>query len=246
MIHQTEAIVLNHHKYGNSSVICNLFTSKYGKINIIAKGARRLKNTHSAVLQPCNNIDLVFFSKKTRKVQTLKEASIITSFISINKDYNKMLYSLTIMDIINKISFHDNPCNIIFRLIKTTLKKFNQTLPENLKLYYVFFQIQLLIYLGYHPSFFQCYQCEQKLNDANFDLDIGQLLCINCSKYKIKTINKDGLNILNFLTTNHIDNIEKKINSKILDEINNLLYLFISFHVPEIRKSKLFISGKTI
>ena len=86
MIHQTEAIVLNHHKYGNSSVICNLFTSKYGKINIIAKGARRLKNTHSAVLQPCNNIDLVFFSKKTRKVQTLKEASIITSFISINKD----------------------------------------------------------------------------------------------------------------------------------------------------------------
>ena len=49
MIYQSEAIVLNHHKYGNTSLICNLFTEKYGKVNIISKGARRFKNPNSAI-----------------------------------------------------------------------------------------------------------------------------------------------------------------------------------------------------
>ena len=121
MVNQSEAIVLNQHKYGNSSLICNLFTSLYGKINIIAKGARTIKNPNSAILQPCHYIDAVYYFKSTRNIQTLKEASIISPFTNLNKDYDKMIYALTIMDIINKISSHENPCAIIFKLIKKTL-----------------------------------------------------------------------------------------------------------------------------
>ena len=244
MVHQSEAIVLNHHKYGNSSLICNLFTSDYGKVNIIAKGARRLKNPNSAILQPCNYIDLVYLSKSTRQIQILKEASIITSFSTFNTEYNKMIYSLTIMDIINKISFHDNPCDIIFRLIKTTLLKFDQNNSKNLKLYYVFFQIQLIIYLGYHPVFFQCYQCNKDLIEGHFNSEVGQLFCIKCSTIKIKDVDFESIKILKFLMTNHINDIDKKINFNALEIINNLLYKFISFHLPEIRKSKLFITEK--
>ena len=244
MIYQSEAIVLNHHKYGNTSLICNLFTEKYGKVNIIAKGARRFKNPNSAILQPCNYIDLIYIFKSTRQIQTLKEASITTSFTKINSDYTKMIYGLTIMDIINKISFHDNPCDIIFRLIKKTLLKFNQTKTENLKLYYIFFQIQLSVYLGYYPSFFHCYKCKKELEEGNFNLDIGQLFCLHCSVKKKTDINSEDIKMLKFLMSNHIDYIEKNINLISLNKVNALLYKFISFHIPEIRKSKLFIDEK--
>ncbi len=244
MIYQSEAIVLNHHKYGNTSLICNLFTEKYGKVNIIAKGARRFKNPNSAILQPCNYIDLVYIFKPTRQIQTLKEASITTCFTKLNTNYNKMIYGLTIMDIVNKISFHDNPCDIIFRLIKKTLLKFNQTKTENLKLYYIFFQIQLSIYLGYYPSFFQCYKCKKELKQGNFNLEIGQLFCLDCSIKKRKDINFEDLKILKFLMSSHIDDLEKNIDYNSLNNVNTLLYKFISFHIPEIRKSKLFIEEK--
>ncbi len=244
MIYQSEAIVLNHHKYGNTSLICNLFTEKYGKVNIIAKGARRFKNPNSAILQPCNYIDLVYIFKPTRQIQTLKEASITTCFTKLNTNYNKMIYGLTIMDIVNKISFHDNPCDIIFRLIKKTLLKFNQTKTENLKLYYIFFQIQLSIYLGYYPSFFQCYKCKKELEQGNFNLEIGQLFCLDCSIKKRKDINFEDLKILKFLMSSHIDDLEKNIDYNSLNNVNTLLYKFISFHIPEIRKSKLFIEEK--
>ena len=244
MIYQSEAIVLNHHKYGNTSLICNLFTEKYGKVNIIAKGARRFKNPNSAILQPCNYIDLIYIFKPTRQIQTLKEASITTCFTKLNTNYNKMIYGLTIMDIVNKISFHDNPCDIIFRLIKKTLLKFNQTKTENLKLYYIFFQIQLSIYLGYYPSFFQCYKCKKELEQGNFNLEIGQLFCLDCSIKKRKDINFEDLKILKFLMSSHIDDLEKNIDYNSLNNVNTLLYKFISFHIPEIRKSKLFIEEK--
>ncbi len=244
MIYQSEAIVLNHHKYGNTSLICNLFTEKYGKVNIIAKGARRFKNPNSAILQPCNYIDLVYIFKPTRQIQTLKEASITTCFTKLNTNYNKMIYGLTIMDIVNKISFHDNPCDIIFRLIKKTLLKFNKTKTENLKLYYIFFQIQLSIYLGYYPSFFQCYKCKKELEQGNFNLEIGQLFCLDCSIKKRKDINFEDLKILKFLMSSHIDDLEKNIDYNSLNNVNTLLYKFISFHIPEIRKSKLFIEEK--
>tara|TARA_B100001094_G_scaffold63280_1_gene59195 strand:- start:4623 stop:5357 length:735 start_codon:yes stop_codon:yes gene_type:complete len=244
LIYQSEAIVLNHHKYGNTSLICNLFTEKYGKVNIIAKGARRFKNPNSAILQPCNYIDLIYIFKSTRQIQTLKEASITTSFTKINSNYTKMIYGLTVMDIINKISFHDNPCDIIFRLIKKTLLKFNQTKTENLKLYYIFFQIQLSVYLGYYPSFFHCYKCKKELETGSFNLDIGQLFCLDCSVKKKIDINLEDLKMLKFLMSNHIDCIEKNINLNSLNKVNALLYKFISFHIPEIRKSKLFIDEK--
>jgi len=50
--------------------------------------------------------------------------------------------------------------------------------------------------------------------------------------------------MLKFLMSNHIDCIEKNINLNSLNKVNALLYKFISFHIPEIRKSKLFIDEK--
>ena len=242
MICQTEAIVLNQHKYGNSSLICNLFTASHGKINIIAKGARSLKNPNSAILQPCNCIEVVYYYKSTRNIQTLKEASSIGMLSNINQDYTKIMFALTIIEIINKISFHDNPCKIIFRLVKKTLQKINTTNNKSINLYYIFFQIQLLIYLGYYPSFLNCYQCSKKLDKGRFDENIGQLLCLQCSKKHTISICSSDLNILNFLMTSHINKIENNFNDyNTLNNINNLLFKFILFHIPELSKSKLFI-----
>ena len=59
MIYTTDAIVLNNRKYSDSSLICNLYSKDYGKLSIIAKGVRKVKNLNGAILQPLNHINLV-------------------------------------------------------------------------------------------------------------------------------------------------------------------------------------------
>ena len=240
MIYNTKAIVLNIHKYGNSSLICNLFTESYGKVNIIAKGARSIKNPNSAILQPCNYIDIIYYSKSTRNIQTLKEASICANFS--NQSYNHMIYGLTVVEIINKISFDDNPCEIIFRLVKKSLEKMNMSDNSLIKIYYLFFQLQLLIYIGFQPSFFKCFNCKTKLNVGSFCTEIGHMICLKCSTKKIISIEKEGLDYIHFLMTTHIDEINQNMpnNKKCLNSINNVLNKFILYHISELKKSKLF------
>ena len=240
MIYSTKAIVLNVHKYGDTSLICNLFTESYGKVNIIAKGARSIKNPNSAILQPCNYIEIVYYFKSTRNIQTLKEANICINFS--NKSYNHMIYGLTVVEVINKISFDNNPCEIIFRLVKKTLEKMNVSDNCLIKIYYLFFQLQLLIYIGFQPSFFKCFNCKTKLNIGSFCPEIGHMVCLKCSTKKIISIEKKGLDYIYFLMTTHIDNINQNTpdNKKCLNSINNVLNKFILYHISELKNCKLF------
>ena len=63
MICQSQAIVLNKINYSNSSLICKIFTVEFGKVSIIAKGARKKTSPNSALLQPLNIIDVIYYYK---------------------------------------------------------------------------------------------------------------------------------------------------------------------------------------
>ena len=43
-VNQTEAILLHSRNYSETSLICELFTRKHGRVSVIAKGARSKKN----------------------------------------------------------------------------------------------------------------------------------------------------------------------------------------------------------
>ena len=234
MISTTQAIVLNTHKYGDTSLICNLFSEDYGKLSIISKGARTLKNSNRATLQPLNYIELCYYYKSKRNIQFLKEASINNHYFKIKKNYQKLLYGYTIIDIINKTSQIDNACDIIFRLSHKVLYKINHHQNTFAEIYFIFFQIQLLRYLGYQPIINKCSQCNLKYNTLLYNYTIGQLICKSCHQnhnYKI-ILNNNSLKIMGFLTHTHIDNIISEFHFEFrFNEIKTFLYHYISYHI---------------
>ena len=243
MICTTKAIVLNNKKFSDSSLICNIYSEESGKISIIAKGARSLKNPNGAILEPLNHIDLIYYYKPKRNIQLLKEATIINKYYNISNSYNKILYAMVISDIINYSSYAQNPCSIIFRLIKSSLSFINQSSQDTTIYYYIFFKLQLLIYLGYHPLLDICSACNKKINCGVFDNRLGQIVCNQCSKSKIK-INEESVDVMTRLSKIHIKNIEDtfRVAPKVLRDIKKYLFKFILYHIPELKKSKAFIS----
>ena len=113
------------------------FSKDYGKLSIIAKGVRKVKNLNGAILQPLNHINLVYYFKAKRNIQTYKEASIIKKYDDISRNYNKILISSVILDMINYSSIEDNPCDIIFRLTNKTLDKINSSESKNIFYYFI-------------------------------------------------------------------------------------------------------------
>ena len=243
MIYSTKAVVLNYKKFSDTSLICNLYSKDYGKFSVIAKGARSLKNPHGAVLQPLNYIDLIYYYKQKRNIQLFKEATIIKKYYNISEDYRKMFYALTIGDIINFSSYNDSPCNIIFRLITKSLELIDKSNTLFLDYYYIFFKIQLLIYLGYRPILEQCYHCNAKIASGAFDEKIGQLICMKCTQSN-KTINNNSIKLMHILSKTHINQIDHyfQFSEKTLNNIKEYLFKFILYHIPELKRSKAFIA----
>ena len=241
MIYATEALILSCHLYGDTSLICNLFTKEYGRLSIIAKGARTLKNQTSAVLRPLQFIDLHYYYKPKRNIQLLKEATINTHFFFTHNDYKKIIASYQVLDIMNQICKTENPNAVIFRLVKRTMNKINRCNHKNIILYSIFFKLQLLKYIGYQPMIDYCNTCNKKLMDSTYDWNVGQLVCISCNNKKsnIKFTNKH-FNVIRFLSYTHINKIEQLENEEdiILDMINKYLLYFISFHIINLKYLK--------
>ncbi len=241
MIYATEALILSRHLYGDTSLICNLFTKKYGRLSIIAKGARTPKNQARAVLRPLQFIDLHYYYKPKRNIQLLKEATINTHFFLTHNDYKKIIASYQVLDIMNQICKIENPNAIIFRLVKSTMDKINRCNYKNIILYGIFFKLQLLKYIGYQPIIDFCNICNQKLINSTYDWSIGQLVCTNCNNKKsnIQFTNKH-FSVIQSLSNTHIDDIEQ-LETKdeiILDMINKYLLYFISFHIINLKYLK--------
>lgn len=239
MIHSTNAIVLNKRNYGDTSLICNLFSVDYGKFAIISKGAKSIKNLSGAALQPLNYIECIYYYKKNRNIQILKDVSIVNKFYEIEKNYNKTLIALTVIDIINHVSYVENPSKTIFRLVFKTLKYINDAKIDNVNIYYMFFLIQYLIQMGYYPSVDFCFKCNKELKSAHFNYHLGQLCCRECCNTKL-IVCSDSLEIMRYLIKTHINNIvsEFKFKHNKFKEIKQLLYQYMLFHIPDIKKSK--------
>ena len=239
MIFSTQALVLNNKNYGDTSVICNLFSVDHGKFAIIAKGARAIKNPMGAILQPLNQIECIYYYKSGRNIQILKEASIVDKYFQLENSYTKMNYALTISDIINHINYVESPSKIIFRLAKKILESINKENEKYIDILFVFFQLQCLIYLGYQPVVDKCFVCDVMLNYAKFDISNGQLTCDRCTDSKIK-LDDECLKIIRFLMKTHIDNIVDTFafDFNKFDSINYYLYKYILYHFPDIRKSR--------
>jgi len=242
MIYNSEALILNSRPYSETSLICNLFTKDYGRLSIISKGARTLKNPNRAILQPLQFIDLHYYYKPKRNIQLLKEATINTHFFNISNNYKKIIYSYNIIDITNQICKIDNPNKIIFRLVKKVLSKIDDCQNQEIDLYYTFFQLQLLRYLGLQPLIDNCTTCMQTLYDATYDKSLGQLICKKCyeSTTNIISLTSGEMKILKYLSNTHINNLIDNIiiKEKTFDIIKQYLLYYISYHIINIKNMK--------
>ena len=73
---KTEAIVLNKINYGDSSIIASLFTKDFGRLSGIIKGGRSPKSKIGSAVNQLNHLEIILYTKDTREVQLISNASI--------------------------------------------------------------------------------------------------------------------------------------------------------------------------
>ncbi|TFB10109.1 DNA repair protein RecO, partial [Candidatus Marinimicrobia bacterium MT.SAG.4] len=86
---KAEGIILRRIKYSETSLIVTLYTKEYGKVSLIAKGARNPKSKFVGSLEPGTYVSVVYYHKENRDLQMLSEVDPMRSNSSIISSIRK-------------------------------------------------------------------------------------------------------------------------------------------------------------
>ena len=147
-VNQTEAILLHCRNYSETSLICELFTRKHGRVSVIAKGARSKKNKFQNIAAP-NILASVNYSGKS-ELKTLVSWEEITHFSILGKNLKILLY---LNELIFKLLEKENKQDRIFESLIDFYKVLASGDAKNIEIALREFEYFLICELGYGFNF---------------------------------------------------------------------------------------------
>ncbi len=178
--HETEAVVLKISDHGESDKIVTFFTSDFGKITAIAKGAKRSKKRFVAKLELFNHLQIFFVDNKFSSLVRIDEAELLNAFPALRANYDRFVCStLTSELVLNWTADQDQDENL-FHLLTWT---FGQLTKNNPLPTLLLFQLHLLTLLGFHLHLSSCCQCGAELSTStrfSFFSPKNGLVCSQC------------------------------------------------------------------
>ena len=147
-VNQTEAILLHSRNYSETSLICELFTRKHGRVSVIAKGARSKKNKFQNIAAP-NILASVNYSGKS-ELKTLVSWEEITHFSILGKNLKILLY---LNELIFKLLEKENKQERIFESLIDFYKVLVSGDAKNIEIALREFEYFLICELGYGFNF---------------------------------------------------------------------------------------------
>ncbi len=154
MIIESDAIVLKRFPYGESSIICRCFVKSMGKTSFIVHGAHSKKSSKTAYFQPGNCIEIVFYYKENRDLQTISKISFSKYWKHIPNDLKKIAYTMAMIELTDKCISENDTHKDLFIILLEALETVEKEATE-LNLVFWYYQYQLLTQLGFQPDFHQ-------------------------------------------------------------------------------------------
>ena len=204
---ETEAIMLHSRKYRETSLICELFTKKIGRVSVIAKGARSKKNKFQNITSP-NVLANINFSGRS-ELRTLTAWEELSYFQILGKNLRVLLY---LNELIYKLLERENKQEKIFNGVINLYKTLAASDAKNIELSLREFEYFLICELGYGFDIFYDDKGSKLEKEKTYYFHPALGFTLNSSNNFLKA---SGIDIINFskgkIVTNSARSIIKKI-----------------------------------
>lgn len=238
---KTRGMVLKVQDYKENDKLLWILTEEYGKVSVIAKGARKSKNKNFSNTLPFCFGEYVLF--KGRTMFSLNEGRIIDSFQDILNNYDTLIYGSYFNELVD-IAIEEEPCNEIFvDLIKAFFLMRNAAV--DLDTLARTFEIKLLKATGYGISLEHCAVCGKKMNSSDYiSFQFYGGVCESCDKQYGTHVSLSAYNGIKFLSKVDLEKVGRlTLDERTKLEINKILTTFIELNYRRKPKSLSLLSG---
>ncbi|MBS7565981.1 DNA repair protein RecO [Mucilaginibacter sp. Bleaf8] len=152
MLHKTRGIVLKVTDYGETSVVVQIFTEKFGLQSYIINGVKKPKAKITRnMLQPLHLLDLIVYYKNTGAVQRIRELKNAPLLLHIPYEVTKSSIALFLNEVLYKAIKQQTADEQLFEYVFKGIELLD-TITEGLPNFHLLFLIGLTRYLGFYPD----------------------------------------------------------------------------------------------
>lgn len=215
MLQKCEGIVLRTTDYGETNKIVSLFTREWGKVGVMARGAKKPKSRLASITQPFTYG--YFLVQKGNGLGNLQQGEIIASWRNMKEDLFLTAYASYIVELTDKCTEEKKVNPYLFELLYQTLNYINEGMdPVILKNIY---EMKMLPSLGLYPVLNQCVICSATEGLFSFSIKEGGIICHCCLEkdpyhLKISVATVKLLRIFYYLDLNRLGTISVKQETK--------------------------------
>jgi DNA repair protein RecO (recombination protein O) len=233
MILETDVVVLQTRKYSDTSKIVVMFSKKFGKISVIAKGAFSAKSKFGAGLEPLSYSNICFYQKPGNDLHLLKSIEIVTPFNKISKNYDALIAGLVGVEMISKTQQENCDNEELFLKLVDFLSKLNcqPVLAFSLCLK---FQFELSKNLGFNINIDE-WNAHFGDGKIKISLEDGSMIITNTAFNNLFLFGNDSIKkIINVVNLQKMEGISETITAKDLIESTTFFSKFFSNHLGKI------------
>ncbi|NUN69313.1 MAG: DNA repair protein RecO [Bacteroidetes bacterium] len=244
MIVETRAVVLKTIKYGDSSRIVTLYTKEYGKIKVVAKGARNQKTSKfGSSLEPMSVSSVVLYKKEQRDLHLLSKSEVVMQMTRLQDDPERMFAGLATVELVNMV-MHDEEGNApVYDLLEQTITLINGSERNSVNVF-LSFMVKLFHRFGFGLAIGRCSGCGRDPEKEGFPyglirLSDGSLICPHCAESSMQggvRLSGGLLRSLLFLEANPLERAAMlSLSTAMRDELLALLQSYLRYHIDGVR-----------
>lgn len=201
-LYRTEAIVLRRMNIGEADKILTIYTPRYGKLKVVAKGVRRTTSRLSGYVELFTQAR--FLIAKGRNLDIVTQSEPLNVFRILREDLKLFGYASYAIELLDRLTEEGMENFPAYQLLSETFEALNAGDDPDLILRA--YELHLLGHMGYRPQLQQCVRCTTPLEPVvnYFSPELGGVLCANCGQIERRSVelSVDALKILRYLQRN--------------------------------------------
>ncbi len=243
--YRTVGLTLRKTPVGEADLVSAIYTREHGKMELLARGARRLTSKLMGHFEPLTLLRLSI--ARGRSLDIVAEAEVVTAFPAVKSDYATTAKGLYVAELVDAFSALSAPNPELLDLAVQTLEAVGDNQTGELPLRY--FDLQLLARSGFLPELYHCVECGEELEPERhrFAVGAGGTLCLDCGPPDVivRSLSLPALKVLRLLhRTESVGRLpDLNIPTTIQREVHGLLTATVQYWMDRQVRSQAFLDA---
>jgi DNA repair protein RecO (recombination protein O) len=237
-LYRTDAVILKRTDFDEADRLLAFFTPHRGKLRAVAKGARKPSSRKSGHLELFSHTRLLL--AKGRNLDIVTQAETVEPFLALRDDLLRTTYAYYAAELADRFTTDEDENRPLFDLLLAVFDWLSRA--ADLALAARYFELRLLMLVGYQPQLFQCVGCQAEIQPAinYFHPGEGGVLCPRCGegRSEVTPLSLNALKVLRFLQTRDFKTVQLlRVRPALHAELEKVMLHYITYMLERNLKS---------